>query len=37
MWTFKGPFTSENVGGAKPIERDDTYRNNVAPYRSLVI
>ncbi|MDR3203575.1 MAG: hypothetical protein LBV23_02350, partial [Deltaproteobacteria bacterium] len=21
----------------KPIERDDTYRNNVAPYRSLVI
>ncbi|MDR3203136.1 MAG: hypothetical protein LBV23_00090 [Deltaproteobacteria bacterium] len=23
--------------GAKPIEREDTYRNNVAPYRSLVI
>jgi hypothetical protein len=23
--------------GAKPIERDDPYRSNVAPYRSLVI
>jgi hypothetical protein len=49
IWRSLGwlcPFTNVNVSGpvhrrercgAKPIERDDTYRSNVAPYRSLVI
>jgi hypothetical protein len=31
-----GPVHKRERCGAKPIERDDTYRSNVAPYRSLV-
>jgi hypothetical protein len=37
MGTFKDPFTKRERCWAKPIERDGTYHNNVAPYRSLVI
>jgi hypothetical protein len=33
---LRARYKSERCS-VKPIERDDTYRNNVAPYRSLVI
>jgi hypothetical protein len=32
-----GPVHKREGCGAKPIEKDDTSRSNVAPYRSLVI
>ncbi|MDR3203933.1 MAG: hypothetical protein LBV23_04210 [Deltaproteobacteria bacterium] len=31
------PIHKRERCGAKPIEKDDTFLNNVAPYRSLVI